>query len=152
MQVFDENFTAFLRLLNAHKVRYLVVGGYAVAFHGYPRYTGDLDIFVEASSDNAAALLAVYRDFGMDVAWLKAELFTTPDNVVRLGREPVQLDVLTGIAGLAFAEAYTRRIESQLGDLTVPFISYPDLIRNKLSTGRGKDAVDAEQLQKRRQP
>lgn len=150
MQVFDENFTAFLRLLNAHKVRYLVVGGYAVAFHGYPRYTGDLDIFVESSRENAAALLAVYRDFGLDVPWLKIELFTTPDNVIRFGREPLQLDVLTGIAGLSFADAYVRRVETPLGDLAVPFISCADLIKNKTSTGRNKDAVDAEQLQKRR--
>jgi len=138
-----------LRLLNEREVRYLVIGGYAVAYHGCPRYTGDLDIFVEASLENADRLVGVYRKFGFNLPDLKPELFTTPDNIVRVGHEPVRLEVLTGISGVTFAEAYARRIDVALDDLVVPFISFADLIKNKTSTGRGKDLVDAEALQKR---
>jgi predicted nucleotidyltransferase len=138
-----------LRLLNEREVRYLVIGGYAVAYHGCPRYTGDLDIFVEASPENAARLVGAYREFGFNLPDLKPELFTTPDNIVRVGHEPVRLEVLTGISGVTFAAAYARRIDVALGDLVVPFISFADLIKNKTSTGRGRDLVDAEALQKR---
>jgi hypothetical protein len=126
-----------------------VIGGYAVAYHGCPRYTGDLDLFVEASPENAARLVGAYREFGFNLPDLKPELFTTPDNIVRVGHEPVRLEVLTGISGVTFAEAYARRIDVALGDLVVPFISFADLNKNKTSTGRGKDLVDAEALQKR---
>jgi predicted nucleotidyltransferase len=138
-----------LRLLNAHEVRYLVVGGYAVAVHGHPRYTGDLDIFVEAAPDNGAALVTVYREFGFDPPGLAPELFTLPDNVVRLGVEPVRLEVMTSISGVSFADAYPRRVEVLIDGIPVQFISYEDLIRNKTATGRGKDRVDVEALQKR---
>lgn len=126
-----------------------MIGGYAVAYHGCPRYTGGLDIIVEASPENAARLVGVYREFGFNLPDLKPELFTTPDNIVRVGHEPVRLEVLTGISGVTFAEAYARRIDVALSDLVVPFISFADLIKNKTSTGRGKDLVDAEELQKR---
>jgi hypothetical protein len=117
--------------------------------HGHPRYTGDLDIFVDATATNAAALVDAYREFGFDPPGLAPELFTTPDNVVRIGVEPVRLEVLTSISGVSFAEAYPRRVEVVLGDLNVPFISYDDLIKNKIASGRGKDRVDVEALQKR---
>jgi hypothetical protein len=129
-----------------------VVGGYAVAYHGYPRYTGDLDVFVEASPQNAAKLVKVYGEFGFDRSALKPEMFMVPDNVVRIGHEPVRLEVLTSISGVAFADAYPRRIDVTVNGLVVPFISLVDLIKNKTSTGRGKDRVDAEALQKRPDP
>lgn len=149
MPTLHNDFADFLRLLNERSVRYLVVGGYAVAYHGYPRYTGDLDVFVEASPENAARLVEVYGEFGFNRAELKPEMFLLPDNVVRIGHEPVRLEVLTGISGVAFADAYARRIEVPVNGLVVPFISFADLIKNKTSTGRGKDRVDAEALQKR---
>ena len=149
MSTLHKDFTDFLRLLNEREVRYVVVGGYAVAYHGYPRYTGDLDIFVEATRTNAAKLVGVYRDFGISPPELSEDLFTTPDSVIRVGREPVRLEVLTSIAGVVFSDAYARRVEALLDDLVVPFISFADLIKNKTSTGRGKDLVDAETLQKR---
>lgn len=152
MPTLHKDFADFLRLLNEREVRYLVVGGYAVAFHGYPRYTGDLDVFVEASGENATKLMAVYAEFGFDRSAMKPEMFTTPENVIRIGHEPVRLEVLTSISGVGFSEAYARRINVSVNDLTVPFISFADLIKNKLSTGRGKDLVDAETLQKRVQP
>lgn len=117
--------------------------------HGHPRYTGDLDVFVDATSANAAALVDAFREFGFDPPSLTPELFTAADNVVRIGVEPVRLEVLTTISGVAFAAAYPRRVEVLLGDVTVPFISYDDLIANKLASGRAKDRVDVEALQKR---
>jgi predicted nucleotidyltransferase len=151
MAILHRDFAEFLRLLNAHEVKYLVVGGYAVALHGYPRYTGDLDIFVEASPENATRLVEVYRMFGIDQPGLNTSLFTTPGNVVRVGSEPVRLEVLTRITGVSFEDAFARRVEVVLDDLTVSFISYEDLIKNKESTGRGKDRVDADALKKRSQ-
>ena len=152
MPTLHNDFADFLRLLNERNVRYLVVGGYAVAYHGYPRYTGDLDVFVEASPENAAKLVEVYGEFGFDRTTLKPAMFIVPDNVVRIGHEPVRLEVLTSITGVAFADAYVRRIEVEVNGLAVPFISLVDLIKNKLATGRGKDRVDAETLQKRAAP
>jgi predicted nucleotidyltransferase len=152
MLTLHNDFADFLRLLNERSVRYIVVGGYAVAYHGYPRYTGDLDVFVEASSENAARLVEVYGEFGFDRSALKPAMFIVPDNVVRIGHEPVRLEVLTSITGVAFADAYVRRIEVEVNGLSVPFISLVDLIKNKLATGRGKDRVDAETLQKRTNP
>ena len=152
MLTLHNDFADFLRLLNERSVRYIVVGGYAVAYHGYPRYTGDLDVFVEASSENAARLVEVYGEFGFDRSALKPAMFIVPDNVVRIGHEPVRLEVLTSITGVAFADAYVRRIEVEVNGLSVPFMSLVDLIKNKLATGRGKDRVDAETLQKRTNP
>ena len=149
MPTLHRDFADFLRLLNGGEVRYLVVGGYAMAYPGYPRYTGDLDVFVEASPENATRLVEVYAEFGFNRAELKPEMFTAPDNMVRIGHEPVRLEVLTSISGVAFADAYPRRIEVTVNDLVVPFISLVDLIKNKTSTGRGKDRVDAEALQQR---
>lgn len=150
MLTLHKDFADFLKLLNERRVRYLIVGGYAVAFHGYPRYTGDLDVFVEASASNAALLIEVYAEFGFNPAAMKPEMFTFPENVIRIGHEPVRLEVLTSISGVTFAGAYSRRVEVVLEDLLVPFISLADLIKNKTSTGRGKDKVDVETLQKRR--
>ena len=145
MPTLHNDFADFLRLLNERNVRYLVVGGYAVAYHGYPRYTGDLDVFVEASPENAARLVEVYGEFGFNRSDLKPELFMIPDNVVRM-------EVLTSITGVAFADAYVRRIQVEVNGLVVPFIALVDLLKNKTSTGRGKDRVDAEALQKRANP
>ena len=152
MPTLHNDFADFLRLLNERNVRYLVVGGYAVAYHGYPRYTGDLDVFVEASPENDAKLGEVYGEVGFDRTTLKPAMFIVPDNVVRIGHEPVRLEVLTSITGVEFADAYDRRTEVEVNGLAVPFISLVDLIKNKLATGRGKDRVDAETLQKRAAP
>lgn len=149
MPILHKDFTDFLRLLNAREVRYLVVGGYAVAYHGYPRFTGDLDVFVEATQANAVKLVEAYREFGVNPPEMSPSLFTTPDNVVRIGSEPVRLEVMTTITGVTFAEAYARKVEVAVQDLIVPFISLADLIKNKESTGRGKDQVDVDTLRKR---
>jgi hypothetical protein len=104
-----------------------------------------MDLFVEASPENAARLIEIYAAFGLKREEMKPALFTTPDNVVRICHEPVRLEVLTGISGVAIA----RRVEVPVNDLAVPFISYPDSIKKKTSTGHTKDAVDVETPQKR---
>jgi predicted nucleotidyltransferase len=150
MAILHKDLKEFLGLLNGHKVRYLIVGGYAVGIHGYPRYTGDLDVFVDANPQNADRIVGAFREFGFDLPQLNAESFIQPNRIVEVGREPVKLQVMTSISGVTFEDCYNRRIDIEIDGLTVPFIGYDDLIRNKRATGRDKDQVDAQQLAKRK--
>ena len=125
------DFLDFLRLLNANAIRYVVIGGYAVAYHGYVRYTGDLDLFVELSINNAAKLVSALREFGFDLPQLKPALFLRKGRIVRLGYEPMRLEILNEIDGVSFQECYRHRRRSRVGDLTVNFIALPQLLRNK---------------------
>jgi len=145
-----KDFHDFLALLTAHKVRYLVVGGYAVAVHGYPRYTGDLDVFIALDSQTAEAVAGAFYEFGFSKADIDFRTFLIPKSVVEVGHEPLKLHVMNAISGVAFDDAYARRQTVQLDDLDVPFIGYEDLVRNKSATGRGKDKVDIEELERRR--
>lgn len=146
----QKDFHDFLALLAKHKVRHLVVGGYAVAVHGYPRYTGDLDIFIALDPQTAEAVAATFYEFGFSKDDLDARSFLIPKSIVEVGREPLKLQVMNAISGIAFEEAYGRRQIVRLDGLDVPFIGYDDLIRNKSATGRGKDKVDVEELERRR--
>ena len=140
------DFREFIGLLNARRVRYLVVGGYAVAYHGYPRTTGDIDIFVELSRRNAAALVAVFQRFGFADSGIKPEFFMEEGEVVRLGREPLKLEILNDISGVTFAQCYKRRVRARIEGLRVNFIDLPDLVRNKRASGRDKDKLDLKNL------
>ncbi len=142
-------FKEFIKLLEGNKVKYLIVGGYAVSIHGYPRYTGDLDIFIAIDASNAQGTLQAFREFGFTDLEISKSDFLEPDTVVEIGREPLKIQVMTGIDGVQFDECFDSKIEVDIEDLKLPVISYEMLIRNKLSTGRGKDKVDAEELQKR---
>jgi len=149
------DFREFIGLLNSRRVRYRVVGGYAVAYHGYPRTTGDIDIFIELSRRNATAMAEVFRRFGFDAADIRPEFFMDKGDVVRLGREPLKLEILNDISGVTFAECYERRVRARIDGLRVNFIDLPDLIVNKRASGRGKDQLDLENLppsRKRRSP
>lgn len=139
-----------MELLTAHKVRYLVVGGYAVAVHGYPRYTGDLDVFIALDTQTAEAVAEAFCEFGFSRADIDARTFLVPKSIVEVGHEPLKLHVMNAISGVVFEDAYARRQTVRLDDLDVPFIGYEDLIRNKSATGRGKDKVDVEELERRR--
>ena len=143
------DFLEFLRLLNRHRVRYLIVGGYSVAYHGYPRYTGDIDIFVALSARNATALARVFRDFGFGSGAPKPAAFLQPGYVIRLGREPMRLEILNEIDGVRFEQCYTRRVRVRIGGCAMNFIGYEDLLKNKRSAGRPKDLVDLETLRKK---
>jgi hypothetical protein len=140
------DFQDFLRLLNANAIRYLVIGGYAVAYHGYVRYTGDLDLFVELSVKNAAKLVSALRQFGFDLPQLKPALFLRKGRIVRLGYEPMRLEILNQIDGVSFAECYRHRRRSRVGNLRINFIGLPHLLRNKRASGRHKDLADVEAL------
>ncbi|MEI6169257.1 MAG: nucleotidyltransferase [bacterium] len=145
-----KDFHDFLVLLTEHKVRYLVVGGYAVAVHGYPRYTGDLDVFIALDSQTAEAVAGAFYEFGFSKSDIDARTFLVPKSIVEVGHEPLKLHVMNAISGVTFDDAYTRRQTVRLDDLDVPFIGYEDLVRNKSATGRGKDKVDVEELERRR--
>jgi hypothetical protein len=141
-----KDFRDMLELLNRHHVRYLVVGGFAVAVHGTPRYTRDLDIWVDVSPDNAARLVAVLDDFGFASLGLTAEDFLDPGVVIQLGHEPSRIDFITKLTGVEFAAAYPARATATIGDLEVPVIDRGSLIANKRALGRLHDLDDVEGL------
>ncbi|WP_310393274.1 nucleotidyltransferase [Hymenobacter sp.] len=143
----DQDFKEFIELLNARKVRYMVVGGYAVAYHGYLRYTGDIDVWVEVSPANAALLVQVMRDFGFGSMYREAD-FLLPGGIIQLGVAPVRIDILNEIDGVTFADCYAAREPSTWDGVSVNFISLADLRKNKASTGRRKDATDLRNLNK----
>lgn len=136
-----------LRLFLSHEVRFLVIGGHAVSFHGYPRFTKDLDIWVERDQANALRIVDALREFGFDFEGLSPEMFTQESRMTQMGREPNRVDILHTIKGVEFAECHSRCVTANIGDLAVPFISKADLIRNKIATGRPQDLADAAQLQ-----
>lgn len=133
----------FVELLNELDVRFLVVGAFAVAYHGYPRYTSDIDIFVEKSAENAELLLKAVDEFGFGDIGLSQEDFMRKDQVIQLGVAPNRIDLMTSISGVNFEEAWSSR---ELGGVTLPFISREMLKRNKAATGRSRDLADLEQL------
>ncbi|HUO08164.1 MAG TPA: hypothetical protein VM008_07690 [Phycisphaerae bacterium] len=140
------NFLDFIALLEARHVKYLVIGGYAVSVHGFPRHTGDLDIYVAVSPENAVRLPEVFRDFGFGDLDISAEDFLREDFVVEIGREPMKIQVLTGIDGVRFDEAYEDRIVVKEDGLPVPFIGLKSLLKNKEASPRPKDRIDLEAL------
>jgi len=140
------DFSEFLRLLNAHQVEYLLIGGYAVAYHGYPRATADMDIWIATHPRNAARVVAALKEFGFDVPALSVELFQTENQIVRMGNPPVRIEIATGISGVSFAECYAARVIDVLDGLEVSLISLHDLKRNKRASGRHKDLDDLENL------
>jgi hypothetical protein len=134
-------------LLNSHRVEYLVVGAWAVAFHGRPRYTGDVDIFLRRDPANATRMMQVIEAFGFGATGLTQADFLKANCVVQLGVEPNRIDLLTGISGVEFAEAWMARVTASLAGLEVHFISRDLLIRNKRAAGRDKDLGDIRLLE-----
>jgi predicted nucleotidyltransferase len=144
-------FREFIELLEKNQVRYLIIGGYAVSVHGYPRYTGDLDIFIAIDADNSRGILKTFRDFGFTDLEMEESDFLETDTIVEIGREPLKIQVMNEISGVSFEEAETAKIMVSVDGMKVPFISLEMLIKNKLSTKRDKDRIDAEILRKRNQ-
>jgi hypothetical protein len=138
----------FIALLNSNAVEYLVVGAFAVAWHGYPRYTGDLDILVRSGEQNAGRLLVALEQFGFGSLGLDTATFAVEGAVVQLGVQPNRIDLLTSISGVSFEEAWEAREHGTLDSIEVAFIGRAALIRNKKSTGRAKDLGDVEELGK----
>jgi predicted nucleotidyltransferase len=140
------DFRDFLRLLNSHCVEYLLVGGYAVCYHGHYRTTGDLDIWIAVSAENAAKMAQLVREFGFETPEVNESIFLQKGRMIRMGIEPVRIEILTEISGCDFAACFANRVKGSLDGEAVNIISLPDLIRNKLKTGRLKDLDDAQKL------
>jgi len=142
----NKHFQDFLGLLEKHHVEYVIVGGYAVGVHGFPRYTGDIDVFVAISRENAGRLVDVFNEFGFASLSLKDSDFLEPDTVVEVGREPMKIQVLTGIDGVTFDRCRSDRMMVNISGLQVPFIGFESLLTNKASSPRSKDRIDLEEL------
>ncbi len=142
----NQDFKEFIQFLNANSVRYLVVGGYAVAVHGHPRYTKDIDIWIEMSSENANNLLKALEQFGFGSLGLNSQDFLTPEQIIQLGYPPNRIDLLTTIDGVDFADCYPSRLEIIVNGITVNFIDLNNLRKNKKASGRFQDLADLENL------
>lgn len=140
------DFKEFLRLLNSYRVEYLLVGGYAVGYYGYPRATADMDVWVAISTENANRVVAALREFGFSPDAVPPVLFLTENRVVRLGVPPLRLEIITTISGVTFAECYPQRTRAVLSGVDVPLISLHHLKINKAASGRPKDLDDLHHL------
>jgi hypothetical protein len=143
---FPTEFSELLRLLNDRDVRYLVVGGYAVTYHGYPRTTGDLDLWIDRTETNAGRVVDALRAFGFDVPTLAPSLFLEEDRIVRIGHPPLRVEVFPSISGVDFAPCYDERVVDALGDVEATIIGLECLKKNKRASGRHKDLDDLENL------
>lgn len=146
MMNLEDDLREFIELLNALEVRYIIVGAFALAYHGYPRYTGDIDLFIERSSENAQAIMHAIQQFGFGDLGLSSEDFLQEDQVVQLGVAPNRIDLLTFLSGVEFHEAWARRVQGEMGGLSVPIISKELLKKNKAASARSQDLADLEHL------
>ena len=143
----NQDFREFIQSLNDNGVRYLIVGGYAVALHGHPRYTKDIDIWIEMSPENAANVIGALGQFGFTSLGLRETDFLTPGQVIQLGQPPNRIDLLCSVSGVDFAACYESRVTVEIDSVSVDFIGLDDLRRNKAATGRYQDLADLENLE-----
>ena len=141
-----EDFEEFLRLLNKQQVEFVIIGGYAVAFHGYVRATQDMDIFFRSSDDNARKILRGLQNFGFSVDEAILNDLCDPGSIIRMGIPPVRIEMINTISSLSFNEVWERRIGGNYGNVAVNYISYADLLTNKKASGRPKDLADFDEL------
>jgi hypothetical protein len=135
-------------LLNDHQVKYLIVDGYAVGFHSRPKFTQDLDVWIEPNEENADRVLKVLRDFGFGELEITVKDLTSPDRVIQLGSVPLRIDVVTSVSGLNFSKAFEAKVEGKYLGVSANFISVKDIIKNKKASGRKKDLEDIEWIKK----
>ena len=140
------DFKEFLKLLKEHDVRYLLIGGYAVGYHGYARATEDMDIWVAIHPENAQKIFSALKDFGLNDPNLTPELFLQKPKIIRMGFPPMRLEITTSISGVEFDECYQTRIVDQIDDIEVNLIDLENLKKNKTASGRTKDMADVEKL------
>src|SRR4029077_2088962 len=138
----------FIECLNSSEVEYLIVGALAVSWHGFPRYSADIDFLIRPSHANAELVLRAVTQFGFSSLDISAADLTVPGKVIQLGYEPNRIDLMTSVTGVTFDDAWDDRSPGQLDGLPVTFIGRASLLRNKDSTGRAKDRIDAEELRK----
>ena len=144
----EKDFKEFIELLNCNKVKYLVVGGFAVAFHAIVRFTKDIDIFVEASEENSKKIINVLKSFGFGDIGVTERDFQNTDQIIQLGYPPLRIDIITSISGVEFKKAWENRIVGKYGSIPCFFISSEDLIKNKQASGRPQDIADIKILEK----
>ena len=142
----NKDFREFIESLNSNKVKFLVLGGYALAFHGHPRYTKDLDIWLELSSENAGRTMKALEDFGFGALDVSKEDLLSAGMVVQLGYPPNRIDLINSPDGVTFAECFESRIEVELDGITIPVIDIDNLKKNKKASGRAQDLADLEKL------
>jgi hypothetical protein len=145
--VLNQDFKEFVQSLNEHNVRYLIIGGYAVAFHGHPRYTKDLDVWIELAPQNAANILKALTDFGFGSLELTEHDFLEPDQIIQLGYPPNRIDILTTLAGVDFEDCYASKVITTIDDIPMNFIDLENLKKNKMAAGRLQDLADLENLE-----
>ena len=142
----------FVECLNSNEVEYLVVGALAVSWHGFPRYSADIDFFIHADPENAARVLRAIQQFGFGSLEISTSDLTAPLRVIQIGVEPNRIDLMTSISGVGFEEAWKTRVGGDIDGVPVNFIGKAALLRNKEAAGRGKDRIDAEELRKLDRP
>lgn len=145
----EADFLDFIALCNNHEVRYLIVGGYAVSVHGYPRSTKDMDICIEMSEENATKMVRVIKDFGFDSLDISEADFLEKNFITQLGYEPLRIDILNDLDGVAFEEAWKNKKVVDISGVDVNFIGYNDLLKVKAKAGRPQDIADISMLKKR---
>jgi predicted nucleotidyltransferase len=143
----NQDFKEFIQLLNDNQVHYLVVGGYAVALHGYPRYTKDIDIWIELAQENAFHIVKALEQFGFASLGLKKSDFLVEDQIIQLGYLPNRIDIITTLPGVTFTECYDKRLSVDIDGVKVNFIDLDNLRKNKKATGRSQDLADLENLE-----
>ena len=143
----NQDFKEFIQSLNDNDVRYLVIGGYAVALHGYPRYTKDIDIWIQMTPENAEKMVTALEAFGFASLGLKADDFLVPDQIIQLGYPPSRIDLITTPPGVDFGTCYQSRIQAVIDEVTVSFIDLENLKKSKRASGRLQDLADLENLQ-----
>ncbi len=142
----NDDYREMLQILLGNRVRFLVVGAYALGAYGYPRATGDIDIWAEPSSENSKRIYASLAEFGAPLSDISESAFSEEGITFQIGVAPRRIDILTGIDGVLFTQAYEHKEDIEVDGLNIPFLSKSDLIRNKRATGRPKDSLDADCL------
>jgi len=145
--VLNQDFKEFLESLNNNQVRYLVIGGYAVALHGHPRYTKDIDIWIDRSAENAERMIAALADFGFASLGLQEDDFLEAGQIIQLGNPPNRIDLLTSLSGVDFASCFQTRVTVEVEGIPVNFIDLDNLKQNKRASGRFQDLADIENLE-----
>ena len=150
----NRDFLDMIQALNSAEVEYLVVGAHAMAVHGVPRATGDFDIWVRPNRENGERVIRALNDFGAPVAahGISLDDLETPDTVYQIGLPPRRIDLMTGVSGVSFADAWPSKVRVEIEGLSIPVIGREELIRNKRASGRAKDLIDLEILEKTSEP
>lgn len=146
MTQLPRDFKEFLQLLNSKEVDYLLVGGYAVGYYGYPRATGDMDIWIAIHLRNAEKVVDALKDFGVGLPNLSPDMFLREERIIRMGMPPFRIEVFTTISGVNFDECYAKRVTDMVDGIEIKFINLEDLKINKQATGRPKDVNDLQNL------